>query len=136
MNSENRLSWSLFALRVTVFLVMFMWTIDKFINPDHTAGIFQKFYGIGGLSHAIVYTIGAVQLVFVIGFVLGLYLKFTYGVVLGLHAISTFSSYRQYLDPFAGPNLLFFAAWPMLAAAFALFLLRRRDTYLALGKSS
>lgn len=42
--------------------------------------------------------------------------------VLLLHGISTLSSYRQYLDPFN--NLLFFAAWPMLAACFALYLLR------------
>jgi hypothetical protein len=46
--------------------------------------------------------------------------------VLLLHAVSTFSSYRQYLDPFN--NLLFFAAWPMLAACFTLYTLRDLDT--------
>lgn len=43
-----------------------------------------------------------------------------------LHAVSTFSSFPQYLDPFK--NLLFFAAWPMLAACIALYLLRDLDT--------
>jgi putative oxidoreductase len=42
------------------------------------------------------------------------------------HAISTVASYRQYLDPFA--NLLFFAAWPMLAACYTLYILRDFDT--------
>jgi len=44
-----------------------------------------------------------------------------------LHAVSTLSSFKQYLAPFDGPNLLFFAAWPMLAACFALFILRDLD---------
>lgn len=38
----------------------------------------------------------------------------------------------QYLDPFN--NLLFFAAWPMLAACFAFYLLRELDTRLAVDR--
>ena len=52
--------------------------------------------------------------------------RISYGGVFVLHAVSTFSSYRQYLAPFS--NLLFFAAWPMLAACFTLYLLRDLDT--------
>lgn len=52
--------------------------------------------------------------------------RLVYGLVLALHAVSTFSAFRQYLDPFS--NLLFFAAWPMLAACFALYYLRDLDT--------
>jgi hypothetical protein len=37
------------------------------------------------------------------------------------------------LDPFTDANLLFFAAWPMLAACIALFLLREHDTLLSIG---
>lgn len=40
MNSTNRLSLSLLGLRLTVFLVMLMWTLDKFIRPEHAAGVF------------------------------------------------------------------------------------------------
>ena len=46
--------------------------------------------------------------------------------MLVLHAISTLSSYKMYLAAF--DNLLFFAAWPMLAACIALFYLRDLDT--------
>ncbi|GAM59117.1 membrane protein [Vibrio ishigakensis] len=49
-----------------------------------------------------------------------------------LHAGSTLSSFGKYLDPFN--NLLFFTAWPMLAACFVLYLLQDYDT-LVLGKS-
>jgi hypothetical protein len=38
-----------------------------------------------------------------------------------MHAVSTLSSWKMYLTPFAeGPSLLFFAAWPMLAACVTL----------------
>src|SRR5262249_18341042 len=41
--------------------------------------------------------------------------------VLLFHAISTVSAYQQYISPFESHNLLFYAAWPMLAACFALY---------------
>lgn len=111
---------------------MIMWNVDKFLNPEHAAGVFENFYGLGGLSETAFYVIGAVQLAVVLGFLLGLYRTYTYAIVLALHAVSTLSSFRQYFDPFSGPNLLFFAAWPMLAALLALFLLRKWDTLLSI----
>jgi hypothetical protein len=73
------------------------------------------------------YVLGVLELVLLVLFVTGTAKRFSYGAVLLLHAISTLSSYRQYLQPF--DNLLFFAAWPMLAACAALYLLRDLDTY-------
>lgn len=70
--------------------------------------------------------------VVLLGFVLGLFKKWTYGSVLLFHAVSTLSSWQQYLTPFEGPHLLFFAAWPMLAGCLMLFWLREEDTLLAL----
>ncbi|MFD1009613.1 hypothetical protein [Oceanisphaera ostreae] len=37
---QQRLQWSLLFLRLGVFIVMIMWTLDKFINPEHSALIF------------------------------------------------------------------------------------------------
>ncbi|MEQ8801928.1 MAG: hypothetical protein RLP45_07815, partial [Haliea sp.] len=59
-------------------------------------------------------------------FVAGFMKRFSYGMILLLHTISTLSSWQQYLDAFN--NLLFFAAWPMLAACIALYMLRDLDT--------
>ncbi len=123
---ERQLAISLLLLRLSVFLVMFVWTLDKFLNPDHAARIFENFYKIGGLGNEIFYIIGAIQLLIILGFVAGFKKRWTYGIVLFLHSVSTFSSFRQYLDPFN--NLLFFAAFPMLAACFTLYSLRKQDT--------
>lgn len=129
----DRVRLPLFLLRVGVFIVMLMWTLDKFIHPGHAAGIFKKFYSIGGISPTMFSVIGAAELVLLVGFVTGTAKRFTYGVVLLLHAISTLASYRQYLAPF--DNLLFFAAWPMLAACITLYLLRDLDTLWAMQKT-
>jgi uncharacterized membrane protein YkgB len=117
---------SLLLLRLGIFVVFLFWTLDKFVQPEHAARVFESFYGLGGLGEAAFYGIGVVQMVLIIGFVLGVMKTWTYGAVLVFHAVSTLSSFGKYLQPF--DNLLFLAAWPMLAACAALFLLRDYDT--------
>lgn len=122
---EKRIQWSLLSLRVGVFIVMLMWTLDKFIQPEHGSKVFENFYGLSGWSETVFIVIGILELLLILAFVAGLWKRLSYGLVLILHAISTFSSFSQYLDPFN--NLLFFAAWPMLAACLTLYLLRDLD---------
>ena len=134
MKSDARIALSLLLLRLSVALVILMWTLDKFLRPDHAAAVFQKFYLIGGLGAAPIYVIGAIQAAVLIGFVAGFKKRWTYGAILFFHTVSTVSAWRQYFAPFSDPNLLFFAAWPMLAACFTLFLLRDFDTLLAVDR--
>lgn len=122
----QRIANALLLLRLGVFIVMLMWTLDKFVNPQHSAAVYENFYGLGGVSAAAFMVIGALQLVVVLTFVAGFMKRYSYGIILVLHGISTLSSWQQYLDPFN--NLLFFAAWPMLAACIALYMLRDLDT--------
>ena len=134
MSPPASLRLSLLLMRISVFTVMLMWTLDKFINPSHSAKVFEKFYFIAGLESSIVVIIASIELVILAGFVLGVYKRFCYAAVLAFHAVSTFSSYQQYLSPFDGPHLLFFAAWPMLAGCLMLYLLREDDRLLSLNK--
>lgn len=129
----KHLSLSLLLLRLGIFIVFLFWTLDKLINPEHTAGIFSKFYAIENLGNVLIYALGSIQLVLILLFALGLFKTWTYGLILLFHAASTFSTFGLYLKPF--DNLLFFAAWPMLAACIALFLMRDWDT-LTLGKKT
>lgn len=122
----DRLPTALLLLRLGVFVVMLMWTLDKFVQPGHAARVFERFYGLGGVGASLLRILAGLELALIITFVLGVAKRFTYGAVLLLHATSTLASYRKYLDPFN--NLLFFAAWPMLAACIALYMLRDGDT--------
>lgn len=127
MSAEQRLRVSLLGLRAGVFIVMLMWTLDKLLRPEHAAGVFANFYGLGGLGTLAMAGLGIAELALLAAFLVGWHKRLSYGAVLVLHGVSTLSSFRQYLAPFEGPNLLFFAAWPMLAACAALYLLRDED---------
>lgn len=124
MTENSRIEWALFVLRLGVFVVMLAWTIDKLLSPVHATKVFENFYFISGLGPSIMMGIGLIELVIIALFMAGLYKRFSYGFVLVVHGVSTLSSWKQY---FVEPNLLFFAAWPMLAACFALYLLRDMD---------
>ncbi|MGQ0752404.1 MAG: hypothetical protein ACT4PS_17900 [Betaproteobacteria bacterium] len=131
MNVIQRLPLTLLLLRLGVFIVMLMWTLDKIVKPEHAAKVFQKFYSLN-LEPSVFYVIGLVELLIILAFVAGYMKRWTYGLVLVFHGISTLSSFGNYLNPWS--NLLFFAAWPMLAACFALYYLRDADTLLAWDK--
>ncbi len=128
MFSATRLQWSLLSLRIGVFIVMLMWTLDKFIQPEHSGKVFENFYGLSGLGSTIFLIIGVLELLLILAFLLGVWKRLSYGLILLIHGISTLSSFPQYLDPFN--NMLFFAAWPMLAACISLYVLREQDTLL------
>ena len=134
MKDEKRLPLVLLMLRLSVFLVMFVWTLDKFINPEHATKVYEHFYFIGGLGNTAIAVIGIIEIIILLGFLVGFQKRYTYGAVFLFHAISTLSSYKQYMEPF--DHLLFFAAWPMLAACFALYILRDGDSLCVVGKKA
>ena len=129
MNTETqrKLEISLLSLRIGVFVVMLMWTLDKFVRVDHAKIVFEKFYLLTGFENVIMYALAGAELLLILAFLIGIKKRFTYGLILLLHAASTFSSFKQYLNPFDGANLLFFAAWPMLAACITLYIMREYD---------
>ncbi len=122
----KQLPLALLLLRVGIFIVFLFWTLDKLINPEHAMKVFSVFLGMDGLGENIFYLMGAAQLVLILAFLAGVLKTWTYGSILVFHGVSTLSAFAKYLQPF--DNLLFFAAWPMLAACVALFLLRDYDT--------
>jgi hypothetical protein len=134
MNTDSRLPLALLLMRLSVFAVLLVWTVDKLVRPEHAAAVFENFYLIGGLGHTAFTVIGILEVLLIAAFVAGFRKRLTYGSVFILHGISTLSSYKQYLNPFQDANLLFFAAWPMWAACFALYVLRERDTLWSISR--
>ena len=132
MQADEQIARALVLLRLSVFMVMIMWTVDKLRNPGHAAQVYAYFYRVRELGNGVFYAIGTAELLLLLAFLVGFRKRFTYGAVLVLHAASTLSAFRQYLAPFS--NLLFFAAWPMLAACFALYTLRHLDTRWVIGR--
>ncbi|MDE2291600.1 MAG: hypothetical protein KGL53_05910 [Elusimicrobia bacterium] len=131
MDDERRLAAALLALRASVVVVLLAWTLDKLARPGHAAGVYAHFYLLRGWGPVAMRAAGGAELLLLAAFGVGYRRRLSYGAVLALHAVSTLSSWRQYLAPFQGADLLFFAAWPMLAACWVLYLLREHDVWLS-----
>ena len=58
MNRQSALPLSLLLMRISIFTVMLMWTLDKFINPGHSSKVFEKFYLIAGLESSVMALLG------------------------------------------------------------------------------
>src|SRR5258707_13184020 len=95
----DRIRLPLFLLRIGVFIVMLMWTLDKFVRPGHAAGIFKKFYGIDGISATAFYVLGALELLLLVGFVTATAMPYTSGRLCLLHATSALWRSHQNLAP-------------------------------------
>ena len=128
---KRRLAISLLLLRLSLGLVMMIWAFDKILNPGHGAAVLESFYGLSGVGESLIPLIGIAQGLIVLAFILGIARTWSYGAVLLMHAVTTLVSWSAYLQPLE--NILFFAAWPMLAGLIALFLLREEDRIASLG---
>jgi len=128
---NEKLANALFILRVGVAIVFIMWTGDKFINPVHAQSIYSGFFFMPTLGKVIFLGIGVAEAILVILFLIGRFKSITYLLILILHTVSTLAPYNIYLSAYNSDfHLLFFAAFPMWAACFALYTLRDYDTKL------
>lgn len=132
MKSERQLKIGLFLIRLSTGIFFLVWSVEKLIFPEVTQKIFSRFYMIE-ISPTVAYGIGIVQTLIILAFMAGLFKLWTYGAILGMHAVSTLSTYKELLNPYEPPNHLFWAAVPLLAALIALFLLRKEDTLLTVA---
>lgn len=127
---DRQLEISLLIIRLATAVFLAVWAFDKVLGPDAALATFTKFYApLSGQT--LIRGLGVAQLVVVALFAAGAFRTFSYGVVLAMHLVSTVASYPMYLDPWARPNILFWAALPVLAAMLALFILRNRDDLLS-----
>ncbi len=123
---------ALFMLRASLGLFLLLWSLDKLVAPEGTVRIFATFYHLS-ISPSMSYVIGVAEALLSLSLIAGAWKRYTYAIGLGLHTISTLSTWKQLLTPF-GQNHLFIAAIPVLAAFLLLYLLRERDTLWAVDQ--
>ncbi|MHB8453844.1 MAG: hypothetical protein ACYDDO_03920 [Acidiferrobacterales bacterium] len=134
MKQDRQIARVLLLLRVSVFLVMFVWTLAGLVRPASVASLFEPLHLLTGFDHRVLYGIAFLVLVILVSFLMGIQKQLSYGTVLALNAVWALSSFQQYRAPFSGSNLLSFAMWPMLAACFGLYVLRHLDTLWVIDK--
>jgi putative oxidoreductase len=64
---SRRIATALLVLRLTIFFVMLILTIDKFVRPPHAASVYEHFCFLGGFSPTIIYALGDPELLLLIG---------------------------------------------------------------------
>ena len=134
MKSQQQPKIGLLLIRLSTGIFFLVWSIEKLIYPEITQKVFSRFYMIE-ISPAVSYGVGILQTIIVFAFMAGLFKTWTYGLILGMHAVSTLSTYKELLNPYQPPNHLFWAAVPLLAALVALFLVRKEDKLFTLGSN-
>ena len=131
---QASLKLPLFIIRLTLTVFFAVWAIEKFIKPDTTAAIWKAFYLVESLPLEASYAIGAIQSLAVIAFFFGIARFWSYGFLMLIHGVGTVLAYKPLLAPYDGINHLFYAAIPVLGALIALFILRKEDTLLTIGR--
>lgn len=133
---QARLALSLLLMRLSAAAFLGVWTAMKLLTPERALGVYSKFFQPifqVALPVEAFLVIGLLQAAIVLAFALGLVKFWSYGAVLIMHGVSTFSTLPQLLSPSEGTNMLFWAAVPVLAGCAALFLLRDQDRW-SLGR--
>lgn len=130
---DSRLATSLALLRVSLGAFLLVWAAMKFLVPQGTIGIFEKFYGVG-IDVSLSMVFGALEAVLAVAIILGLWRGWTYGIGILVHGFSQISSWRETLDPWGiyindSPKMLFWAGVPVLAAFIVIWLLRDKDSW-------
>ncbi|MEM8839832.1 MAG: hypothetical protein AAGE89_17220 [Pseudomonadota bacterium] len=127
-HDESSIAYSLFSLRLTVFMLMIVWAALKLADPSRYSGIFQSFYGID-FGATLVLILGAAQILFLLAFLAGAFKRVTYGGVLLMNLASMVVSFPRMMD-----NQLFVAAIPVFGASLALYLMREYDSLFVVGR--
>lgn len=137
---EKRAGLFLFFCRVAVFIVFFVWTIAKLVQPEHGAGIMDKHYFIGGVSETFIFLFGLLELGLCIALLFGFYKRATRGFFLFISILSVatprvVNGYRITLFEQSEPMIFLWTGFCMLACAFAIYYLRDFDTRFSLAKA-
>lgn len=130
---ERRLPPALAILRITLGVFFLLWAVEKLVLPDVNVAIWEKFYNIP-LAVNLSYVIGVVNGLMSIALIVGFKRTFTYGYWTIFHSISVLATWSYLIKPFGGPNHLFLAGVPVVAAMLALFILRDWDAWTVDGR--
>ena len=135
MDRDRNLELSLFLIRISVAVFLLVWAVAKFANVKQQQGVFGTFYGWKAVTPETLALIGAVQVLLILAFAAGAFKTWTYGAIFLMHAGGTLAGWSRMIPPYGpGASMTFWAAVPVLAANFALFLLRERDRLMTIGK--
>ena len=109
MELSRKLGIGLALIRISTGIFFLVWSIEKIIHPEVIQKVFSQILLIK-ISTTVSIAIGVIQTLIILAFMAGLFKIWTYGAILGMHAVSTLSTYKELFNPYEPPNHLFWAA--------------------------
>lgn len=137
---EKRLSWSLLACRVVVFLIFAVWAYGTIRRPEMNADALYKVYFIEGMPSGVMIIFGLAQLAIAFAVLLGLYKMASRGILLALSALGVVAPTYVigYVTSTIGgvphPAILYYTSFCLFACCFMIFWLRDHDTLFIMKK--
>ncbi len=131
--SERCSRWTMPVLRIGMGVFLALWGVDKIVATEAAAGIFDRFYGLPA-GPTVVQAAGAAEVLLGLLLAVGLFRVPVAWIALIVNAVSTFSSWRQILDPWGilgltdGGTHLFLASIVIMAANIVI-VLNARDPW-------
>ena len=123
--------YTLFALRLSLGLLMVVWGADKLANPAHGVAVAEHFYhGVLG-APALMPALGVAQIALGLLVVAGVLRRVAYPVLAAVTGATLLGVWRSVLDPWGwwleGANALFFPSLIIFAGALVLLAFRDED---------
>ena len=147
MPSPRRLSFSLLILRLFIGAFLIVWASLKFLRPEWMVNVFKGSYKLSWVTQDHAFIIGALQLLIVIIFILGLWRTVTYAFITLMHSAGVIATLLNGNLLFKGglikavstgvfkigyinfPANLLWTSVTTLGALVALYILRHHDDY-------
>ncbi|MGH7663276.1 MAG: DoxX family protein [Gemmatimonadaceae bacterium] len=122
---------TLLFLRVSMGLLMLVWAVDKFVNPEHGVAVAEHFY-FGVLSApSAMPLLGAVQIALGLLVLAGAARRYVYPLLAFVTGVTMIGVWRSIVDPWGwymdGANALFFPSLIIFAAVLVLIAFRDED---------
>ncbi|MEM8651280.1 MAG: DoxX protein [Pseudomonadota bacterium] len=135
MSNTKKIEIALLIIRVTTAIFLGLWATLKFWRPEWQRNIFSGSYNIGfiEITDVISYGLGALQLVVVFAFLIGLWRFWTYGLMMLMSAAGVLGSLDSFLVYYNFPKNLMLTSIPTLGALVALFILRDMDNLFSIS---
>lgn len=132
-NPDSRDAVALLILRLGLAWFLFVWAVNKILEPEQYMRIWGYFHGID-IGATMPYVMGAAQIVICVLAALGLWRTLSYGLLFLIHLVTVIVIFPSLIAPFMiedgfPVNRNNSIALATLAAFASLWMLRHRDHY-------
>lgn len=129
---DHRASLALLSIRITAAIFFLQWGIEKFIAPEMSVSMMERWYGVSAYQEAVTLATGVFEVLLALALATGILRRFTYGIAALVKLKTCWAIAALLLFPFAtesgGRLTTVGASVPLFATLWFLYWVRAWDT--------